>query len=129
MIQHIDFSPGQVKILARVCEIYNENLGEVYRNLNTNGPTVMEAEVLDELGVQVSSLFEYLENDLIRFSEIQENPQLLIRLNPFEIIICGFIIREWQKQEKWNDLEVANLLNKLMILSDIQSSTNQINLS
>lgn len=129
MIQHIDFSPGQIKILTKVSQIYSENLGEVYQNLRLFGPRFEEEQLLDSLNLKMDMVLKSMEDDFVKFSSIVSNPQGVIQLNRLEIIIIGFIIREWQEEEGWHDLEVMNLLNKLSILYELQYNTNQTTMS
>ncbi len=126
IVDYIDLSDGQIKILIRVCQIYKENLGEVYKSIHQR--TSDELEVMNAFGIQLSDLEQMLEKDFLKFGELESEPQLVLKLGIMELIIIRFILSEWVEDENWNDLEANNLINKLNIIAELQT-TNQINLS
>lgn len=116
MIEHIDFSPGQIKILKRVFEIYNNSLSKVYGKFSTNEFDPSLQELMEMININKNTLMKTVEDDFIMFQELMENIQLFNKLSPLELSIVGFIIQNWTEDEGWSDLEAFNLLQKIQIM-------------
>lgn len=117
MIKHIDLSEGQIKILKKVVNIYQSNLGVVYQRMHTPNSDIRE--IMFDLHIDLNYLEKEVMKDFLKFDELEDNPMDILKLGFMELIIIQFIIREWAEDEGWNDLEAYGLINKLNILTEL----------
>lgn len=127
MIKYVDLSEGQIKILKKVCDIYNQNLAEVYRRFDQPNSDVME--MVDVLNLDIGYLRQEVTKDFLKFTDLEEKPSDIIKMGFMELIIIQFIIREWAEDEGWNDLEAYGLINKITILTELANQTQKPSLS
>jgi hypothetical protein len=127
MIKYIDLSEGQIKILKKVCDIYNQNLAEVYRRFDQPHSDVME--MVNVLNLDIGYLRREVTKDFLKFTDLEEKPSDIVKMGFMELIIIQFIIREWAEDEGWNDLEAYGLINKITILTELANQAPKNSLS
>jgi len=130
IINHIDLSDGQIEILRKVSKIYIKNLTIVYNQFRGNTGRLKElTEMIESAGFTPDSIIKALEDDFINMSDIPNNPDIILGFKLQDIYIIQFIIHQWAKEEDWNDMEVAGLLNKLSIIRELITNSEKPYLS